>query len=179
MTHPRLDHRAAFAVVMAGIMGAQALGPVAAHRTAATIQAGGGAPARGGTLTLLGQSDIVNLDTVSADFEPSNLLERMFARQLFTYPVSSNFSDEVKVAPDVATEIPTMANGGITDGGRTYTIHIKQGVLWDTTPPRKVTSDDFVREFKMLCNPVSPVSDPGDFETTIVGMASYCDSFAR
>ena len=128
---------------------------------------------------MLGQSDIVNLDTVSADFEPSNLLERMFARQLFAYPVSSNFADELKVAPDVATEIPTMANGGITDGGRTYTIHVKQGVMWDTTPPRQVTSGDFVREFKMLCNPVSPVSDPGYFETTIVGMASYCDSFTK
>jgi ABC-type transport system substrate-binding protein len=179
VTNPRLDHRPALAVLMAGIVGAQALGPVAVHGSAATLQTGGGAPVRGGTLTLLGQSDIVNLDTVSADFEPSNLLERMFARQLFAYPVSSNFADELKVAADVATEIPTMANGGITDGGRTYTIHVKQGVMWDTTPPRQVTSGDFVREFKMLCNPVSPVSDPGYFETTIVGMASYCDSFTK
>ena len=38
------------------------------------------------------------------------------------------------VTPDVATVIPTTSNGGITDGGKTYTIHIKQGVMWDTTP---------------------------------------------
>ena len=64
--HPRLDHRPALAVLMAGIVGAQALGPVAVHGSAATLQTGGGAPVRGGTLTMLGQSDIFNLDTVSA-----------------------------------------------------------------------------------------------------------------
>jgi peptide/nickel transport system substrate-binding protein len=103
----------------------------------------------------------------------------MFARQLFGYRDSAGFAAEVAVAPDVATELPTTANGGISDGGRTYTIHIKQGVMWDTSPPRPVTSYDFVREFKMLRNPVSPVGAPGYFETTIVGMASYCNGFAR
>jgi len=51
--------------------------------------------------------------------------------------------------------------------------------MWDTSPPRQVTSNDFVLEFKMLCNPVSPVGAPGYFETTIVGMASYCNGFAK
>jgi ABC-type transport system substrate-binding protein len=51
--------------------------------------------------------------------------------------------------------------------------------MWNTTPSRQVTSDDFVREFKMLCNPASPVGAPGYFESTIVGMASYCNGFAK
>ena len=31
----------------------------------------------------------------------------------------------------------------------------------------------------MLCNPASPVGAPGYFETTIVGMASYCTNFSK
>ena len=81
--------------------------------------------------------------------------------------------------PDVATTIPTTANGGITDGGKTLTIHLRKGVMWNTSPARQVTAADFVREFKMLCNPVSPVGAPGYFTATIDGMASYCDGFAK
>lgn len=43
--------------------------------------------------------------------------------------------------------------------------------MWDTSPPRQVTAGDFVREFKTLCNPVSPVGASGYFTTTIVGDA--------
>ncbi|HEY7429540.1 MAG TPA: ABC transporter substrate-binding protein [Streptosporangiaceae bacterium] len=138
-----------------------------------------GQPQRGGTLTMLGQSDIFNLDTVSAYYTVSSMLERMFTRQLFTYGVPNGSSAPPPVVPDIATVIPTAANGGITDGGKTITLHLKQGVKWDTSPARQVTADDFVREFKMLCNPASPVGAPGYFTGTIVGMASYCTGFAK
>ena len=54
--------------------------------TAPVKSSGGGAPQRGGTLVLLGQSDIFNLDPVSAYYTVSTLLERMFARQLVHLP---------------------------------------------------------------------------------------------
>ena len=80
---------------------------------------------------------------------------------------------------DVATAVPTVANGGVTDGGKTYTLHIRPGVMWSTTPARQVTAGDFVREFQMLCNPVSPTGAPGYFTRTIVGMQAYCAGFAK
>jgi ABC-type transport system substrate-binding protein len=150
--------------------------------TVSTGTSGGssaGTPVRGGTLTMLGQSDIFNLDTVSAYYTVSTLLERMFARQLFSYADTPSFAGQLKLVPDVATEIPTTANGGISDGGKTLTIHLKQGVDWNTKPARQVTAADFVREFKMLCNPVSPVGAPGYFLSTIVGMQDYCNGFAK
>jgi peptide/nickel transport system substrate-binding protein len=52
-------------------------------------------------------------------------------------------------------------------------------VKWDTQPARQVTASDFVREFKMLCNPASPTGAPGYYETTIVGMDAYCKGFAK
>ena len=57
----------------------------ASARTSGQRAAPAGAPQRGGTLTMLGQSDIFNLDTVSAYYTVSNMLERMFTRQLFSY----------------------------------------------------------------------------------------------
>jgi peptide/nickel transport system substrate-binding protein len=78
----------------------------------------------------------------------------------------------------VATEVPTVANGGITGGGKTYTFHIKPGVDWDSSPVRQVTSYDFLREFKAFCNPVSPVGNETYYISTIVGMNAYCNSEA-
>jgi peptide/nickel transport system substrate-binding protein len=141
--------------------------------------AAGGTPQRGGTLSMLGQSDIFNLDTVSAYYTVSNTLERMFTRQLFSYGDPTGATAPPAVVPDIATAIPTAANGGLTDGGKTVTLHIRPGVKWDTSPARQVTAADFVREFKMLCNPASPVGAPGYFTNTIVGMAAYCDGFAK
>ncbi len=63
-------------------------------------------PTRGGTLTILGQSDVFNLDTVSAYYTVSSYLERMFTRQLFGYPDASTFAAEEVITPDVADRHP-------------------------------------------------------------------------
>jgi len=49
------------------------------------------------------------------------------------------------VVPDMAEEIPTSDNGGISSDGKTYTIKIRSGVKWNTSPSRPVTAEDFVR----------------------------------
>ena len=138
-----------------------------------------GSPQRGGTLKVLGQSDIFNLDTVSAYYTVSNMLNRAYARQLFSYNSRGSFAAQLVIKPDVATIIPTAANGGISNGGKTYTIHLRNNVMWNTSPVRPVTAADFVRQFKMLCNPVSPSGASGYFTATIVGMTAYCSSFAK
>ena len=135
-------------------------------------------PKRGGTLKLLGTSDIFNLDTVSAYYTVSTLIGRTFTRQLLTYQSVPDFTQAIKLVPDVATEVPTAGNG-ISADGKTYTFKLRDGVMWDTTPPREVTAADFVREFKMLCNPASPVGAPGYYTSTILGMQAYCDGFAK
>ena len=76
-------------------------------------------PVKGGTLKMLGTSDIFNLDTTSAYYTVSNILERSFTRQLLGYRNTPSFLDPIKLTPDVATAVPTTANGGITDGGKT------------------------------------------------------------
>ena len=137
------------------------------------------APQQGGTLKLLGSSDVDHLDTASAYYVASYTLERAFARQLFSYPASTDTRTANTPVADVATEVPTTGNGGISADGKTWTIHLRSGVRWNTTPAREVTAQDFVLGLKRLCNPVSPVGAPGYYENTIVGMSSYCDGFAK
>jgi ABC-type transport system substrate-binding protein len=141
--------------------------------------ANGGQPVPGGTLRLLGSGDVDHLDTASAYYTTSYTLERAYTRQLFTYPASTDVNGAIQPVPDLATELPTTANGGISADGKTYTVHLRPGAKWNTSPAREVTSEDVVLGLKRLCNPVSPVGAPGYYENTIVGMKAYCDGFAK
>ena len=57
------------------------------------------------------------------------------------------------VSPDLATVIPTTANGGITDGGKTVTVHIRQGVHFSPPVNREVTSADVAYAIERGANP--------------------------
>jgi ABC-type transport system substrate-binding protein len=138
-----------------------------------------GTPIRGGTLKVVGNSDVDHLATVSGYVTGSLWLTRTFARQLVTYPPATDFETAISLEPDVARELPTNENGGISADGRTYTLHLKDDIRWNSSPPRAVTAHDFVRAFKYFCNPVSPVGAPGYYTGTIVGMAEYCADFVK
>ena len=138
-----------------------------------------GAPVRGGTLKVVGNSDVDHLATTSAYVTGSMWLSRTFARQLVTYPPGTDYETSVSIAADIARELPTPANGGISADGRTYTLRLKDGVRWNSSPPRAVTAHDFVRAFKLFCNPVTPVGAPGYYTSTIAGMTEYCTAFMQ
>jgi peptide/nickel transport system substrate-binding protein len=125
-----------------------------------------------------------HLDTVPAYYTADYIFERTYTRQLLQYPTvydptltSSGWKTDTTPVPDIATEIPSVANGGISADGVTYTFHIKQGVMWNSSPARQVVADDFIREFKAFCNPAPGgfVGNPGYYEATIQGLTKYCD----
>jgi peptide/nickel transport system substrate-binding protein len=137
-------------------------------------------PVSGGTLNIVANAGPDHMDTVSAYYTADYEIERAYTRQLVSYPSvpalstsGSAWQQDTTPVPDIATEVPTVANGGVTDGGKVYTFHIKQGVMWDTTPARQVTADDFIREYKAFFNPVSPVGNPGYYTSTIAGLTAY------
>jgi peptide/nickel transport system substrate-binding protein len=140
-------------------------------------------PQTGGTLNVVAATGPDHVDPVQAYYTADYELERIYTRQLVGYPSvpytatsGSAWTQDVTPVPDAATAVPTAANGGITDNGKVYTFHIKPGVMWDTTPARQVTADDFIREFKAFFNPVSPVGNPGYYESTIQGMTAYANA---
>jgi ABC-type transport system substrate-binding protein len=132
------------------------------------------APKYGGTLNIAGTTDVDFLDPTAGYATVTHTEERAWTRQLFSYPASNNPQVVATPVPDMASVLPTAANGGITDGGLTYTVHLRPNVMWDTTPPRPVVAADWVRSFKRMCNPVAPVGAPAYFTSTIVGMSAYC-----
>jgi len=151
--------------------------------TSSTSTPSSSKPVSGGTLHIVAASGPDHIDTVPAYASFDYMLERGYSRQLVAYPTvpdpttsSPGWTTDTTPAADVATVVPTAANGGVTNGGKTYTFHVKPGVDWDSTPVRQVTSQDFLREFKAFCNPVSPVGNPTYFDAAIVGMTSYCNA---
>ena len=133
---------------------------------------------KGGTLIMLGNGDVDHLDTASAYYTTTYVVERGYSRQLVTYPTTSDFAKGTSIVADMATQVPTTSNGGISSDGLTYTFKIKAGIKWDTSPARQVTAQDVVLGFKRLCNPgPNAVGAPTYYEDTIAGFKDYCEPF--
>jgi peptide/nickel transport system substrate-binding protein len=132
--------------------------------------------ARGGTLNILGTSDVDYLDPQVTYYSTGYTVARLYHRELFSYPADIATKD--KAVPDLAEQLPTTENGGVSADGKTYTITIKQGAQWNTNPPRQVTAADTVIGVKRSCNPAQPFGGLPDFQDLIVGLKQFCDGFA-
>jgi peptide/nickel transport system substrate-binding protein len=134
----------------------------------------------GGTLRLYGPGDIDHLDPASAYYAPACEVVRLFSRQLVTYEPHPDVRNWQAIAPvpDVAVAVPSTYNAGLGASQRSYVLHLRPGVFWDTTPPRPVTAHDFVRGFKRMGNPVRRSPALAYFTSTVRGMAEFCAGFA-
>src|SRR5678815_4774909 len=97
-------------------------------RLPSDTQDNSGPPVRGGTLKIVGFSDVDHLASVGAYSTSSLALLWTYTRQLVTYPLNEDFETAARVVPDLAETVPTFENGGISADGRTYTFHIRHGV---------------------------------------------------
>ncbi len=152
---------------------------LAACASSTSAPSGAAKATSGGTLRFAASGDVDHLDTLSAYYVPTFQLEGAFTRQLVSYYPSNDLARATTIAADAATTVPTQANGGISADGLTYTFHIRPGVMWNSSPPRQVTAQDFVREFKAMCNPTLGVGNSLYYVPVISGMSAYCDSYAK
>ena len=125
---------------------------------------------------MLGSGDIDYMDPNISYYSIGYLNLRMWSRQLFTYPADPG-SDNTEPVADLATDMPTTANGEVSADGKTYTIKIRPGAKWSTTPARQVTAADVVRGVKRTANPVQPFGGIPDFANLIVGYKAFSDGF--
>ncbi len=108
-----------------------------------------GTPVPGGTLKIEGSTDLSAAADPQAEYETTGFgLERAYTRQLVEYPASTNFNKAVTLVPDAATAMPTVSSDGLT-----YTFTLRSGLMWNTSPPRPVTSQDFQRGILRNCDP--------------------------
>jgi peptide/nickel transport system substrate-binding protein len=126
---------------------------------------------------MLGTGDVDFMDPNISYYTTGYLALRMWSRQLLTYPAINGQTTDI--VPDLATQVPTSSNGGISSDGLTYKLTIKQGAMWNTTPPRQVTAADAVRGLERTCNSAQPFGGLPDFESLIAGMSDFCAGFAK
>ncbi|MGO9791291.1 MAG: ABC transporter substrate-binding protein [Solirubrobacteraceae bacterium] len=104
---------------------------------------------RGGTLTVYSSEDFEHLDPGEAYFVADYAVMYATQRPLFVYPPNS----ATTLVPDLATAVPTVANGGITNGGLTVTVHIQPNVRFSPPVNRVVTSADVAYAIERGANP--------------------------
>jgi ABC-type transport system substrate-binding protein len=140
----------------------------------AANQNAGGTPVMGGTLEIEGSTDLSAALDPQGEYETiGSVVERAFARQLLTYPASSNLAKAEALVPDAAASMPMVSADGLT-----YTFTLRPGLMWNTTPPRPVTAQDFQRGILRNCDPtLSPNGNPSYYEATIVGFKTFCSAF--
>jgi ABC-type transport system substrate-binding protein len=140
----------------------------------ASNQNASGTPVMGGTLKVEGSTDLSAAADPQAEYETIAFgLERTYTRQLVSYPASSDFNKAVSLVPDAASAMPTVSTDGLT-----YTFTLRSGMMWNTNPPRAVTSQDFARGILRNCDPtLSPNGNPGYYISTIAGFKAFCTAF--
>ncbi|MCQ4206741.1 ABC transporter substrate-binding protein [Streptomyces longispororuber] len=89
---------------------------------------------KGGTLKMVGKQDLDSADPQRAYYGMSWDFMRFYTRQLVTYAPKAG-AGSTELVPDLATD-----NAKITDGGKTYTYTLRDGVTWEDGSP--ITSKD-------------------------------------
>jgi peptide/nickel transport system substrate-binding protein len=110
-----------------------------------TSGGGGTTPVSGGTIT-----DAISQEPNSLLPERSNQTFSLLVGAATRTPLFAS-NDKAGITPMLATEVPTVANGGISADGLTYTLHIKQGTKWSDGQP--VTTDDVLYTFQTFMDP--------------------------
>ena len=84
---------------------------------------------------------LLRLDAVSTDMD------------MFVFGFFFNLDDKDRWVPELALEVPTYANGGISKDGLTLTYHLRHGVKWQDGAP--FTSHDVVFTAHAIQNPAN------------------------
>jgi peptide/nickel transport system substrate-binding protein len=98
-----------------------------------------------GVLRMAGVAQPDNLNPLLGNQQIEVDLSMFWAGYLF------NWSDRNELVPELATEVPTLANGGISRDGLSITYHLRKGVLWQDGAP--FSADDVIFTWQAINNP--------------------------
>lgn len=104
-----------------------------------------GTPAHADKLTVALAQEPVSLDPL--------LLEGPIAYTVseLLYSYLTNYDADGNIIPDVASQVPTPANGGVSADGKRVTFHLRHSVRWQDGAP--LTSRDVVFTFRAIMSP--------------------------
>jgi len=83
------------------------------------------------------------------------------------------FDNKAKLFPQIASDIPTVKNGGIKNGGKTWTVHLKKGLRWSDGSPETAADVKFGWQIGMdpitgplcsgSCDAISRIDTPDQY----------------
>ena len=171
--------------VAVGVLALAALCFLAVDLTACGSSSSGGgvggsanaSPVSGGTLAVSFQGEPTGLDPAVAWEVESWSIEHCIFNQLLTWAPGTG---PATLVPDLATEVPTTENGGITNGGKTYIFHLRKGVMFQAPVSREVTAEDVKYSFERMMNPKEvPLAPAGYLYDKVVGTEDFVDGKAK
>ena len=104
---------------------------------------------KGGVLTIYSNSDFQHFDPGAAYYSLDYPMIYATQSPLFWFLPDS----ATQASPLLASAMPTTANGGISDGGKTVTVHIRHGFKFSPPVNREVTSSDVAYAIERAANP--------------------------
>jgi peptide/nickel transport system substrate-binding protein len=135
---------------MATIVGLVAAVAVAASAGASAHSTKASTIKAGGTLNVGWESSFGFTDNMDPTGEylgdGFGILDNLLVRTLVGYEHQANAAGN-KIVPDIASSVPTPTNGG-----KTYTFHLKSGIKFSPPVNRAVTSQDFVTAMDRLAS---------------------------
>jgi len=94
----------------------------------------------------------------------SQMLESLNVSNLFLNGLTVT-TDEMEVRPVLAEEVPSVANGGISAGGKKITFKLRQGLKWSDGKPFTAADVAFTQEF--MVNPKANVSNRAGYDKVV------------
>ena len=127
-------------------------------------------PKPGGTLTLSFLSEPSSLDPAVAWNVIDWQIEHAVYQGLLQYAPKPGVEGTALI-PCLATEVPSIANQGISADGKTYTFKLRPGVKFQPPVDREVTAADFKYSFeRMMSSPRAPATS---FYMGVVGADKF------
>ncbi len=114
-----------------------------------------------GHLRWAGVSEPDNMNPLLGEQQIEVDLSMFWAGYLF------NWNDQNQFVPELATQVPTTNNGGISKDGLAFTYHLRPGVKWQDGAP--FSADDVIFTWQAVMNPSNNVQTrtPYDLITSI------------
>ena len=146
---------------------------LSANSPGTQVQKQGNLP-RGGTLKLVAQADLTNLDT-SQEYEVvGQMVYRAITRQLV-----STAGDPASLPNDKNPVDDLAQSHTVSPDGKTYTFTLRDGVHYSGPTTRAIKSGDFTYAMKRLCDPNGTSGAINYYTGTIDGLKEFCDGFAK
>jgi len=122
----------------------------------------------GGTVTMTFYEEPDTLNSYYSSMWFSGIAIDMFDVGFWT------FDDNQELNPEMAAEIPTADNGGISEDGLTLTIKLRQDAMWSDGTP--VTADDFVFTYDMIMADGNAVQTRYPYDTFVDSVTALDDN---